>query len=116
MLKLEQYQKLKLGDQVRYSKEIYTCKGHEDFETHRECKLVSDDGLVLHNGIYIIHLMAYHGAVDVDTTSISASSNERETPPLVNLLPELSVSVPEKVLMPEHDQALFSLYWDAEAV
>lgn len=116
MLKLEQYQKLKLGDQIRYSKEIYTVKGHEDFGTHRECKLVSDEGLVLHNGIYIIHLMAYHGAVDVDTTLIPDQSDERATQPLINLLPEMNARVPEKALMTEHDQALLSLYRDAEAV
>lgn len=65
MLTLNQYLKLELGDQIRFSKGVFTVEDHVDQGTHVECVLVSDDGVKLHNGIYITHLMAYHGQVEV---------------------------------------------------
>lgn len=119
MLKIEQYEKLKAGDQIRYAKEIYTVHGHEDFGTHRECKLVTDNGLELHNGIYITHLMAYHGSVDIEPAVVAKggvgasifppaalASNEIEKP-LVE---------PKAPMMSERDERLLRLYQAAELI
>lgn len=118
MLKIEQYQKLKAGDQIRYAKEIYTVHGHEDFGTHRECKLITDNGLVLHNGIYITHLMAYHGSIDIEPTVLSGVAGASILPPatLASNVIENPLVEPKTPLMPERDEKLLRLYQLAELV
>lgn len=119
MLKLEQYQKLKTGDQIRFSKDIYTVHGHEDFGTHRECKLISDDGAVLHNGIYIIHLMAFHGSVDLfdGATSHKEAEISASTPALdVVVVAEKLTEAVVKPAISDADSSLISLYLAAERI
>ena len=119
MLKLEQYQKLKKGDQIRYSKDIYTVHGHEEFASHRECKLISDSGAVLHNGIYIIHLMAFHGSVDLVGGTTPQKEARIAAPALaldvVAVAEKLSVEV-AKPLISDADSSLLALYLAAERV
>lgn len=65
MLTLGQYLKLQRGDQVRLYREVYTVDALVDEGTHIERTLVSESGEVVKNAIYLVHLMAYHGSVDV---------------------------------------------------
>lgn len=65
MLTVDQYLNLGPGSQVRLFKEIYTVTGLSDLGTHLERVLTSDSGSVLRFGIYLVHLMAYHGHVDL---------------------------------------------------
>jgi hypothetical protein len=128
MLRLEQYQKLKLGDQIRFSKDVYTVKGHQDFGSHVECKLVSDEGVELHNGIYVTHLMAYHGAVEMshDAAINRAPSPEaafnppKDADSLRALIVSLMPAEPENGLTPtpmsKVDQDMLSLYLKAEMI
>lgn len=119
MLKLEQYQKLKKGDQIRYSKDIYTVHGHEEFASHRECKLISNSGAVLHNGIYIIHLMAFHGSVDL--VDGATAHNEAVVPAPALTLDAVVVDVKltaaaSKPLISAADSSLLALYLAAERI
>lgn len=119
MLKIEQYQKLKAGDQIRYAKGVYTVHGHEDFGTHRECKLISDEGDVLHNGIYITHLMAYHGSVDVEPSASPQAGVDVSALPLASLTPSVIVEPVADLgepSMTESESRLLSIYLAAELI
>jgi hypothetical protein len=71
MLTLGQYLKLQRGDQIRLYREVFTVDSLVDEGTHIERTLVSDSGTVVKNAIYLVHLMAYHGSVDVPEASSS---------------------------------------------
>jgi hypothetical protein len=78
MLTLDQYLKLQRGDQVRLYREVYTVDSLVDEGTHVERILVSESGDIKKNAIYLVHLMAYHGSVDVPEESISTSRVDSE--------------------------------------
>lgn len=112
MLNVDQYQKLKVGDQIRFSRDLFTVKGHEHHDSHTECLLVSDEGVPLHNGIYVTHLMAFHGSVDLAPVS---PKNPETSAPIMVVSTQLN-KVPEKPVLSDKDEAILRFYQKAEAI
>jgi hypothetical protein len=104
MLTLNQYLKLQRGDQVRLYREVYTVNELVDEGTHVERVLVSESGDVVKNGVYIVHLMVFHGSTDLP---------ENETAPVVV---NHQAMMPAKAAMSSRDQALLEAYERAELI
>jgi hypothetical protein len=104
MLTLNQYLKLQRGDQVRLYREVYTVNELVDEGTHVERVLVSESGDVVKNGVYIVHLMVYHGSTDMP---------EKQTAPIVFDQP---ATMPAKAAMSSHDEALLAAYERSELI
>lgn len=115
MLKIEQYQKLKRGDQIRFSKEVYTVRGHQDFGTYVECTLVSDEGVKLYNGIYITHLMAFNGSVELIEPGDSEASVRLVTVETKSAEKQFALE-PKIPTMTEVDALVLDLYLRAERI